>query len=92
MFTEDTVLENSSASQEAEHLQGRTAKPLTLLNEMTPEVQQKIDLIDAIVQAPDRKSRRSATTGTTSRANGTPASRNQSIESPVLGDEGAGEG
>jgi|SRR5919199_6154410 putative transposase len=60
MSTEDTVLENSSSTQEAEHLQGRSAKPLTLLNEMTPEVQQKIDLIDAVVQAPDKKSRREA--------------------------------
>ncbi len=60
MFTEDTVLENSSSSQEAEDLQERTAKPLTLLNEMTPEVQQKVDLIDGILQAPDRKSRSEA--------------------------------
>ena len=60
MFTQDGVLENSSSSQEAQGLQGGTAKPLTLLNEMTPEVQQKIDLIDAILQAPDRKSRSEA--------------------------------
>jgi len=60
MSTKDTVLENTSSSQEAEDLQGRTAKPLTLLNEITPEVQQKIDLIDAVLQARDRKSRREA--------------------------------
>lgn len=60
MSTEDTVLENSSSSQEGEDLQGWTAKPLTLLNEVTPEVQQKIDLIDAVIQAPDKKSRREA--------------------------------
>jgi putative transposase len=60
MFTQDGVLENSSSSQEAEDFQGRTTKPLTLLNEVTPEVQQKIDLIDAVLQAPDRKSRREA--------------------------------
>lgn len=61
MSTEDTVLENSFSSQEAEHLQEPLpAKPLTLLNEVTPEVQQKIDLIDAILQARDRKSRSEA--------------------------------
>jgi putative transposase len=54
------VLENSSSSQEAEDFQGRTTKPLTLLNEVTPEVQQKIDLIDAVLQARDRKSRSEA--------------------------------
>lgn len=53
MSTQDGVLENSSSSQEVEHLQGRAAKPFTLLNEITPEVQQKIDLIDAVIQAPD---------------------------------------
>jgi len=56
----DTVLGNSSPSQETEHLQGQQALPLTLLNEMTPEVQQKIDLIDAVLQAPNRKSRSEA--------------------------------
>lgn len=60
MFTEDTMLEHSSSSQEAEPLQGAQAKPLTLLNEITPEVQQKIDLIDAVLQAHDRKSRSEA--------------------------------
>ena len=60
MFTGDTVLENSSSSQEAEHLQRQQTLPLTLLNEMTPEVQQKIDLIDAVLQAPNRKSRTEA--------------------------------
>ncbi|MBD2129525.1 transposase family protein [Microcoleus sp. ZQ-A2] len=60
MFTEDTMLEHSSSSQEAEPLQRGQAKPLTLLNEITPEVQQKIDLIDAVLQAHDRKSRSEA--------------------------------
>ena len=60
MFTEDTMLEHSSSSQEAEPLQTGQAKPLTLLNEITPEVQQKIDLIDAVLQAHDRKSRSEA--------------------------------
>jgi putative transposase len=60
MSTGNTVLGNSSPSQEAEHLQGQQALPLTLLNEMTPEVQQKIDLIDAVLQAPNRKSRSEA--------------------------------
>lgn len=36
MSTQDTVLSNSSSSQEAEHLQGQQALPLTLLNEITP--------------------------------------------------------
>ena len=35
-------------------------KPLMLLNEVSLEVQQKIDLIDAIVQAPSRAARRKA--------------------------------
>lgn len=60
MFTQDGVLENSSSSQEAGDFEARTTNPLTLLNEVTPEVQQKIDLIDAVLQARDRKSRREA--------------------------------
>ncbi len=46
----DEVQENNRSTPEAEDLQ--PAKPLTLLNEITPEIQQKIDLIDAILQAP----------------------------------------
>lgn len=60
MFTQDGVLENSSSGQEAGDFEARTTNPLTLLNEVTPEVQQKIDLIDAVLQARDRKSRREA--------------------------------
>jgi len=60
MSTEEITLNNSSSSREAEHLQEGQVKPLTLLNEITPEVQQKIDLIDAVLQAPDRKSRSEA--------------------------------
>ena len=34
--------------------------PPNLLNEVSSEVQQKIDLIDAILQAPDKRTRREA--------------------------------
>lgn len=60
MSTQGSVSGNSSSSQQAELLPEKSGKPLLLLNDVTPEVQQKIDLIDAVVQASDRKSRRDA--------------------------------
>ena len=46
--------------QDSELEQAQQGQPPLLLNEVSPEVQQKIDLIDAIFQAPDKKSRREA--------------------------------
>ncbi|HEY9858115.1 MAG TPA: transposase family protein [Candidatus Obscuribacterales bacterium] len=60
MKTRETALDNSFSGQQAEHLQGGQPKPLTLLQEMTPQLEQKIDLIDAVLQAPDRRSRSEA--------------------------------
>lgn len=48
----------SPEGQELEQAQQNS--PPMLLNEVSPEVQQKIDLIDAIFQAPDKKARREA--------------------------------
>jgi putative transposase len=60
MSTQNAVSGNSSPSQKTELSSEKLGRPQLLLNDVTPEVQQKIDLIDAVVQAPDRKSRREA--------------------------------
>ena len=52
--------ETCSSPQDSGLEQAQQEKLPMLLNEVSPEVQQKIDLIDAIFQAPNRKARREA--------------------------------
>ncbi|PSB14773.1 transposase [filamentous cyanobacterium CCP2] len=56
----DATSATCSPSQDSGLEQGQQGQPPMLLNEVSPEVQQKIDLIDAIFQTPDKKARREA--------------------------------
>lgn len=60
MSTEDTFFDTDSLIGELETEQSQQSYAQTLLNEISPEVQQRIDLIDTIRHAPDKKTRREA--------------------------------
>ncbi|HEY9628517.1 MAG TPA: hypothetical protein V6C84_14545 [Coleofasciculaceae cyanobacterium] len=55
-----TISPDSSVPSEEPKLEQQLSNPPMLLNEISSKIEQKIDLIDAILQAPDKKTRKDA--------------------------------